>query len=180
MPENSTGDVSDTFFRFRHELLKGELTRRSRSMKTKVKFMLKKCLSGLFIGLMICSAELQIVRAQSDAETERNRVERIKTSVYRLENTGKTKIVVRLKSGAKLKGYLTKIADDSFDVSNYKTGQNVSVAYRDVARVEKQGLSKAAKYAIGIGVVAAIVVLVIVLPHKGGSGGFCPISCSPL
>jgi hypothetical protein len=141
--------------------------------------MFRKYLTLLIVGLLFYGVTLQNVFAQSDADNsaERNRVERIKTNVYRLENTGKTKIVVRLKSGAKLKGYLTKIEEDSFDVTNYKTGQSASVAYRDVARVEKQGLSKAAKYAIGIVVVAVIVVMVVILPAGGVLDGFCPLGC---
>ena len=141
--------------------------------------MFRKYLSLLIVGLLFYGVTLQNVLAQSDADNsaERNRVERIKTNVYRLENTGKTKIVVRLKSGAKLKGYLTKIEEDSFDVTNYKTGQSAAVAYRDVARVEKQGLSKAAKFAIGIVVVAVIVVMVVILPQRGVLDGFCPLGC---
>jgi len=126
---------------------------------------------------MIFAAELQIVRAQSDSDLERNRVERIKTNIYRLENSGKTKIVVRLKSGAKLKGYLTKINEDAFDITNYKTNQTLPVAYRDVAQVKQQGFSKAAKFAIGIGVVALIVVLVVTLPR--GDSPICPLGCGP-
>ena len=138
--------------------------------------MLKKWLSGLLIGLLVFAADLQIVRAQSDAELERNRVERIKTNVYRLENSGQTKIVVRLKSGAKLKGYLTKITDDTFDVTNYKSGQTTAVAYRDVAQVKPQGgSSKAAKYALGVAGVAAVVVLVLTLPRGGST--ICPLGC---
>ena len=138
--------------------------------------MLKKFLSGLCTGLLIFTGNLQIVRAQSDAELERNRVERIKTNIYRLDGSGKTKIVVRLRSGAKVKGSLTKVGDDSFDVTNYKTRQTASVAYRDVALVKEPGASsKAAKYALGIGVAAGIVVLVLTLPRR--DSGICPLGC---
>ena len=140
--------------------------------------MLKKCLSGFFIGLLVIVANLQIVRAQTDAELERNRVERIKTNVYRLENSGKTKVVVKLRSGAKLKGYITKTGEDSFDVTNYKTNQTASVAYRDVAQVKPQGgSSRGAKIALGVAGAAAVVVLILTLP-RGGSG-ICPLGCGP-
>jgi hypothetical protein len=137
--------------------------------------MSKKCLSVLFIGLMVFAADLQIVRAQSAAEIERNRVERIKTNAYRLEDAGKTKVVVRMKSGAKLKGYITKLNEDSFDLTSYKTGQTAALAYRDVAQVKAQGLLKAPKYAIGIGVVAALVVLIVTLPRSDSP--ICPLGC---
>ena len=138
--------------------------------------MSKKFLSGLFICLLVFAADLQIVCAQTDAELDRNRIERIKISVYRLENTGKTKIVVRLISGAKLKGYLTKLNDDSFDVTNYRSGQTTAVLYRDVAEVKARGaLSKGAKAALGIAGVAAVVVLVLTLPR--GNSTICPLGC---
>ena len=138
--------------------------------------MSKKFLSGLFICLLVFAVDLQIARAQTDAELEKNRLERIKTNVYRLENTGKTKILVRLKSGAKLKGYLTKINDDSFDVTNYRSGQTTAVLYRDVAEVKARGsLSKGAKAALGIAGVAGVVVLVLTLPR--GNSPICPLGC---
>jgi len=144
--------------------------------------MSRKWLSLFLVGLLFYGVNPQIILAQTSADNsaERNRVERIKTNIYRLEDAGKTRVVVYLKTGAKVKGYITNLGEDSFDVTNYKTQQTTAVAYRDVAEVKEQGSSKGAKLALGIGVVAAIAVLLIVLPHKGGSGGFCPISCSPL
>ena len=141
--------------------------------------MLKKLLTLFLIGFLIFAANLQIIFGQSaDADLERNRVERIKTNVYRLENTGKTKVVVRLQNGTKLKGYITKTGEDSFDVTNYKSNQTVSVVYRDVAEVKPQGMSpKGKKTALGIAGAAAIVVLVLTLP-RGGSG-ICPLGCGP-
>src|SRR5215213_8521211 len=122
-----------------------------------VKFMFKKCLSIFFIGLLVFAADLQIVRAQSDADIERNRVERIKTNVYRLEDSGKTKVVVRLKSGAKVKGYITGTGEESFEVTDYKSNQTVSVVYRDVSEVKPQGMSsKGKKIALGIAGAAVI------------------------
>ena len=140
--------------------------------------MLKKLLTLFLIGFLIFAANLQIIFGQTDADLERNRVERIKTNVYRLENAGKTKVVVRLQNGKKLKGYITRTGEDSFDVTNYKSNQTVSVVYRDVAEVKPQGSSsKGTKIALGIAGAAAIVVLVLTLP-RGGSG-ICPLGCGP-
>jgi hypothetical protein len=141
-------------------------------------FMLKKLLSLILIGFLVFAANLQSLFGQTDAALERNRVERIKTDVYRLEDAGKTKVVVRLRSGAKVKGYITRTGEDSFDVTNYKSNQTVPVVYRDVAQVKPQGdSSKGAKIALGIAGAAAIVVLVLTLP-RGGSG-ICPLGCGP-
>gem|GEM_PF-1322788 len=140
--------------------------------------MLKKFLSGLFIFLLVFAANLQIVRAQTDtgAALERNRVERIKTNIYRLEDTGKTKVVIRLKSGAKVEGYITKINEDTFEVSNYKIRKTRSIAYRDVARVEPQGgASTGRRIALIVGGLATLIVLVLTLPRNGST--ICPLGC---
>jgi hypothetical protein len=141
--------------------------------------MLKKLLTLFLIGFLVFAANLQIIFGQTaDADSERNRVERIKTNVYRLEDAGKTKVVVRLQNGTKVKGYITKRDEDSFDVTNYKSNQTNTIAYRDVAEVKPQGgLSKGTKIALGIAGAAAIVVLVLTLP-RGGSG-ICPLGCGP-
>ena len=141
--------------------------------------MLKKLLTLFLIGFLVFAANLQIIFGQTaDADLERNRVERIKTNVYRLEDSGKTKVVVKLQNGTKLKGYITKTGEDSFDVTDYKSNQTVSVVYRDVAQVKPQGMSsKGKKIALGIAGAAVIVVLVLTLP-RGGSG-ICPLGCGP-
>lgn len=138
--------------------------------------MLRKCLSGFFVGLLVFAANLQITRAQSVADIERNRVERIKTNVYRLEDSRKTKVVVKLRSGAKLKGYITKIGEDAFDLTNYKTSRTTAIAYRDIAQVKAQDSStKGMKTALAVIGVAAIVVLVITFPR--GRSPICPLGC---
>jgi hypothetical protein len=138
--------------------------------------MLKKLLTLFLIGFLVFAANQIIFGQSADADLERTRVERIKTNVYRLEDTGKTKVVVRLRSGTKLKGYITKTGEDSFDVTDYKSNQTVSVVYRDVAEVKPQGMSpKGKKIALGIAGAAAVVVLVLTLPQNRPS--ICPLGC---
>jgi hypothetical protein len=146
-------------------------------MKTKIveKFMLQKYLSIVFIGLIVYAVNPQIIQAQSGKE---NSVEKIKNDIRRREAKG-TKIVVKLKDGTKLEGYITQVIEDSFDITNYKTQQTTTVPYRDVAQVKKQGLSKGAKVAIGVGAVAAIVILALTLPGKKPLGTICPLGCGP-
>jgi len=125
---------------------------------------------------MIVLIDLQIVRAQTDAELERNRVERIKTNVYRLEDSGKTKVTIQLQNGKTLKGYITRTGEDSFDVTNYKTQQTIAIAYRDVAQVKPRGgSSKGMKTVLTVVGAAAFVVLVLTLPR--GNSPICPLGC---
>ena len=127
---------------------------------------------------MLYGVNLQIASAQTTTadSDERNRIERNKTNVYRLEDSRKTKVVVKLRSGAKLKGYITKLEENTFDLTNYKTNRTTAIAYRDIALVKSQGgSSKALKFALNIAGFAGIVVLLLTLPRGGSS--ICPLGC---
>ncbi len=120
--------------------------------------MFKKCLSLVFIGLLMFAANLQIISAQTNSS---NSVEKVKTAVVRRGTGEKSKVVVKMKDGTKMKGYISQTGEDSFDLTDSKTKQTTAVAYRDVAQVKKQGLSKGAKIALGIGIAAAVTVVVL-------------------
>ncbi len=120
--------------------------------------MFKKCLSLVLVGLMLYGANLQIISAQTNTD---NVVEKVKTDVFRRGTGEKSKVVVKMKDGTKMKGYISQTGEDSFDLTDSKTKQTTAVAYRDVAQVKKQGLSKGAKIALGIGIAAAVTVVVL-------------------
>jgi anaerobic C4-dicarboxylate transporter len=120
--------------------------------------MFKKCLSLVLVGLMLYGANLQIISAQTNTD---NVVEKVKTDVFRRGTGEKSKVVVKMKDGTKMKGYISQTGEDSFDLTDSKTKQTTAVAYGDVAQVKKQGLSKGAKIALGIGIAAAVTVVVL-------------------
>ena len=120
--------------------------------------MMKKYLSLMFIGLLVLAPNLQSVSAQLNPD---NAAEKVKTDVFRRGTGEKSKVVVKMKDGTKMKGYISQTGEDSFDLTDSKTKQTTAVAYRDVAQVKKQGLSKGAKIALGIGIAAAVTVVVL-------------------
>ena len=125
--------------------------------------MFKKCLSLVFIGLLTFAINPKFISAQSDTNNsvEINKVEKIKTTVNRRGTGEKSKVVVKMKNGTKLKGFINQAGQDSFDLTDSKTKQTTAVAYRDVAQVKKQGLSKGAKIALGVGIGALATAIVI-------------------
>jgi hypothetical protein len=140
--------------------------------------MFKKCLSLVLVGLLMFAANLQIISAQSNTD---NAVEKMKTGVFRRGTGEKSKVVVKMKDGTKMKGYISQTGEDSFDLTDSKTKQPTAVAYRDVAQVKKQGLSKGAKIALGIGIAAAVTVVVLGVAINNAAdnlfgGSFC---CGP-
>ena len=121
--------------------------------------MIKKCLSLVFIGLMLYGVNLQIISAQSNTD---NALEKIKTDVSKRGAGEKSKVVVKMKDGTKRKGFISQTGEDSFDLTDSKTKQTTAVAYRDVEQVKKQGLSTGAKIAIGVGIAAVAAVVIAV------------------
>jgi len=138
--------------------------------------MIKKCLSTVFIGLMICGVNLQIVSAQTNTD---NSVEKVKTDVFKRGTGEKSKVVVKMKDGTKRKGFISQAGEGSFDLTDSKTKQTIAIAYRDVAQVKKQGLSKGAKIAIGVGIAAAVTVAVIGVAIGRGLSGLGGIGIGP-
>jgi hypothetical protein len=141
--------------------------------------MIKKYFSLVFVTLLICQFNLQINVAQTipDNPAERNRIEQLKTDVYRFGVGKDARVVVKLKDGSKIKGYISGTIDDSFDLTHSKTKQITAIPYRDVTEIKKTGISKGKKILIGIGIAAAITVVVIGAAAKNSLDGFCPLGC---
>lgn len=76
-------------------------------------------------------------------------------------------------------GYISQILDDSFDLTDSKTKQPTTIAYRDVTQGKKPGWSTGAKIALGvvIGVAAAATVLGIAI--RNADLGVANLSISP-
>jgi hypothetical protein len=95
--------------------------------------------------------------------------EKIKQKVTKIGTGEDARITVGLKNQKSLKGYVSEVGGDSFVVTNFKTKETTTIAYRDVAYVQGKGTSGArvALY-IGIGAAAVIGALLIVYAAMGG------------
>lgn len=109
--------------------------------------------------------------ADFDSATKKDSVsqdEKIKARVMKRGTGEKAKVKIKLRSGEKLKGYISTAGENDFTVTNKKSGQSRTIAYSDVDEISKPGLSKGTKIAIfvGIGVVAAAAILAILVVHS--------------
>ena len=121
--------------------------------------MLKKICSVALTALLLQAAAVPAL-AKSAAEKESKRVEKVRAQLARL-GTGKDALVrLELRDKTKLEGYVSEAAPESFVVVN-KAGVATTVAYPQVAKAKGNNLSTGAKVAIGIGIGAAIVLLII-------------------
>lgn len=112
------------------------------------KLVLKKSLLLILIAL---SLHPSIVSAGAGLQEnkETRRVAKIKEEIRR-RSTGEKKIVrIRLLDGREIKGHIAQAGEDTFLVTDAKTGSPISVAYAQVKQIHGKGLSVFQKVAIG-------------------------------
>lgn len=107
--------------------------------------------------------------AQTPSEQE---VDAIKQDVSRLYLDTSKKVSVRLRSGARLMGYINAVGGDTFTLRT-RPNTDTEVRYADVLRVSRTGLSKGQKWALAGAAVGAVVVAGIVFRPKGKGGLRC-------
>lgn len=70
------------------------------------------------------------------------------------------RVEVKLRDNTKVKGYISEAGQDTFTVTDSKTGASKTMAYADVSQVKKQGGGLSTRTWIILGAVAAAVVVV--------------------
>jgi ribosome maturation factor RimP len=95
----------------------------------------------------------QFMLAQTPGEKS---PEQVKVEVLKRGTGKKAKVRVKVRQGSEVRGYVSKVDQDSFDVTE-KTGKTVTIAYGDVVKVQKPGMSKGAKIGIAAGAIAFVI-----------------------
>ena len=114
---------------------------------------MKRTLTILFLALAIVLTSFgPVARAQSGLNTET----RAKAEVVERLNKKETRVKVKLRNGSEMKGRITQSGDNSFTLTDEKTGSHSDIAYADVVNLEGRGMSKKKKTFIAIGAGAAI------------------------
>jgi sRNA-binding regulator protein Hfq len=123
--------------------------------------MIKKYLAIVIISLLIFAAGAPPVSAQTAAGKNPAKVEKIKSSVRKRDINKKERVSVKMLNGTKIKGYISQAGEDSFTVTDDRSGQSTVIAYNEAEKVGSSGLSKGAKIAIGISAAAAGTLIVL-------------------
>src|SRR5215207_2722555 len=136
--------------------------------------MFRRMLSIILSGLMLSTV---LVSQSASANTKKDAApaEKAQAAVQKIGTGEKARVEVRLRDNTKLKGYVSAAGEDSFTVTDRKTGATTSVAYADALQVKKQGggLSPVTWAIIGGSAAAAIIVTKVVLYPvlcDGGAG----------
>jgi hypothetical protein len=123
--------------------------------------MFKKLLSLSLVALLINLASVTPAYAASKEEKEARLAEKGKASVLKF-GTGETaRIKIKLRDKTKLAGYIGAADGEGFTVIDSKTGIATTIAYAQVKSVQGHNLSNGAKIAIGVGIAAAIIFIIL-------------------
>src|SRR5262245_21748794 len=124
--------------------------------------MIKKSLS-LFLAVALLLSLFAVPSAMAKTKEERQAAlaAKVKAEVAKLGAGKDTKISVKLRDKTKLKGYVSRIEEETLVIADAKTGAETSVPYGDVTQVKGKNLSTGAVIAISAGVAAGVTLLII-------------------
>lgn len=94
---------------------------------------------------------------------------KIKEKVAGIGTGPRTRVEVKLRGGAKVKGHISEIADDHFTVVDKKAGE-VRVTYSEAKSVKEHYIPKWMKVTslVALGLLAPVIISSIVVVAKGG------------
>ena len=131
--------------------------------------MFKKVVTVLLVTLVINLTGVRLAYADSKEEKQARFAEKIKANVLKLGTGESTRVKVKLRDNAKLEGYISDAGAETFTVTDRKTGVATTVAYPQVKSVQGNNLSTGAKIAIGVGIAATIIFIILWFTTGPGS-----------
>lgn len=119
------------------------------------------------ISVMILATSLAFQSVQAQGGRDTNAASKARLKIEQLGVGSNARVEVKLLDGTRLKGYVSAKEQDSFTVTDSKTGASSVVRYDEVAEVKKAGggaLSSKSWIIIGSAIAAAAVTWIIVKP----------------
>ena len=124
--------------------------------------MFKKYLT-LALAVLVVNLSLGVsVFADGKADKAARFAEKVKASVARLGTGENARVEVKLKDGAKLKGYVSEIGDAGFVVTNAETKTATPVSYSNAKQVKGNNLSTGVQIALAVGLIAALIAIFVI------------------
>ena len=131
--------------------------------------MFRKLVTLLLVALVINLAGVKLAYADSKEEKQARFAEKVKANVVKLGTGESARVKVKLRDQAKLEGYISDAGAETFTITNRKTGVATAVAYPQVKSVQGNNLSTGAKIAIGVGIAATIIFIILWFTTGPGS-----------
>lgn len=131
--------------------------------------MFRKLVTLVLVATVMNLAGVRLAYAESKEEKQARFAEKIKANVLKLGTGESTRVKVKLRDQAKLEGFISDAGADTFTVTDRKTGATTTVAYLQVKSVQGNNLSTGAKIAIGVGIAATIIFIILWFTTGPGS-----------
>jgi len=131
--------------------------------------MFRKLITFLLIALVINLGGARLAYADSKEEKQARFAEKVRANVLKLGIGESTRVKVKLRDQAKLEGFISDVGAETFTVTDRKTGVATTVAYPQVKSVQGNNLSTGAKIAIGVGIAAAVIFIILWFTTGPGS-----------
>jgi hypothetical protein len=126
--------------------------------------MLRKFLALALSIILVHTYAVAPLRANAQTGTKPSHVEDIRSKVAVAGVSSEKLVEVRLKDGTKLKGHITAIQEESFDLSVIPNGEKKSILYSDVSKL---GASwSTTKIVVALGIVVGTIVAIVAFVHQ--------------
>jgi predicted methyltransferase len=103
----------------------------------------------------------QPTEAKGKSLLETQRSAKVKAEVEKRGQQARVRVTLR--DNTEVKGYISQMDPDSFQVTDKKSGRITTIAYQEVDRVRNQGMSTGAKIAVAAGIGAAVIIVLVAL-----------------
>ncbi len=123
--------------------------------------MLRKLTTILLVAVVINVVGVRLASAESREEKQARFTEKVKANVLKLGTGESARVKVKLRDKGKFEGYISDAGAETFTVTDQKTGVATTIAYPDVKSVQGNNLSTGAKIAIGVGIAATIIFIIL-------------------
>jgi len=124
-------------------------------------------LAALFLVIALATNSIALPAQQAteapNQTSDSKNAAKVKAEVQKRGIGKQSRLKVTLRDQTEVKGYVSQIGDASFQITNPKTQDVTTIAYADVKKVRRPGLSRSVGIAIGIGI-AVLILLAISLP----------------
>jgi hypothetical protein len=126
--------------------------------------MLRKFLAFALCIFLVHTYSVAPLLARAQTGTKPSHVEDIRSKVAVAGVSSEKLVDVKLKDGTKLKGHITGIREESFDLAVSPNGEKKGILYSDVSKVGTSWSTK--KVVLLIGVVVGTVIAIIAFVHQ--------------
>ena len=137
-----------------------------------------KRLKSLILAFLLIFVPLARASQGQPQSGAADQTAKVKSDVAKRVDNKKTRVKIKLRNGEELKGRIDQAADNTFSITQDKTGKKIELVYSDVAEVKGRGMSTLTKVGIVAGIAVVVVAVAVVVALRNfdpfSNGGIVP------